>query len=193
MIFSLEGILRFKSFHYIVVETGGVGYRIFVGPQTMKALPLQDENVKVYTSLYQRENEIELYGFAAIAEMEFFETLINISGIGPKSALGILSVAPLDTLKKAIAAGQANYLTKVSGIGRKTAEKIILELKDKLGDGKGGEMFGEDEEVLAALQALGYSLKEAREAIHRIPENARGSEERIKSALKAVSKNFKLK
>ena len=190
MIFSIEGIFRFKASNYIVVEAGGVGYKVFAGPQTLKAMPVQDKNVKVYTSLYQRENEIELYGFATIAEMEFFETLNKISGIGPKSSLGVLGVAPLDTLKKAIAAGQIEYLTKVSGIGKKTAQKVILELKDKLGKGGIiGEEFGADEEVLDALQALGYSIKEAREAIHKLPDDYKGTEKRIKEVLKMVGRS----
>lgn len=184
MIFSVDGTLELKSLGYAVIQAGGVGYRVFVGAETLKALPVQGQKVKLFTSLYKRETSIELYGFPTIAEMEFFEVLNTISGIGPKSALGILNVAPLDTLKRAIGSGQIEYLTKVSGIGKKTAQKVILELKDKLGAGMEGEAFGEDEDVLGALQALGYSLKEARDAIHVLPSDVQGAEKRIKEALK---------
>ncbi|MDP2676479.1 MAG: Holliday junction branch migration protein RuvA [bacterium] len=188
MIFSIEGTLQLKALSYIVVEANGVGYRVRVGTETLKNLPAQGEKAKIFTSLYQRENDIELYGFLNIAEMEFFEVLNNISGIGPKSALGILNVAPLDTLKRAIAGGQIEYLTKVSGIGKKTAQRVIIELKEKLGASGGGEEFGEDEDVMRALQALGYSLKEARDAIHALPKDIQGAEKRIKEALKIVGR-----
>jgi len=188
MIFSIEGILQLKTLSYVVVEAGGVGYRVRVGSETLKHTPALGQKTKIYTSLYQRENDIELYGFSTIAEMEFFEVLNSISGIGPKSALGILSIAPLDTLKRAIAGGQIDYLTKVSGIGKKTAQRVVIELRDKLGAGSGGEELGEDEDVLHALQALGYSVKEARDAIHALPSDIQGAEGRIKEALKRMGR-----
>jgi len=127
------------------------------------------------------------------AELEFFETLIQISGIGPKGGLGIMSVAPLDTLKKAIASGGTSYLTKVSGIGRKTAEKIILELRDKL-SAKGVTVAGipelkEESDALDALVALGYSQFEARDTLSSVPEEIRGASERVKAALKRLGRS----
>lgn len=188
MIFSIEGVLEAKALSYIVVEANGVGYRVRVGAETLKNLPAQGQRAKIFTSLYQRENDIELYGFLHIAEMEFFEVLITVSGVGPKSALGILNIAPLDTLKRAIATGQVEYLTKVSGIGKKTAQRVVIELKEKLGATTGGEELGEDQDVLGALQALGYSVKEARDAIHALPSDIQGAEKRIKEALKRVGR-----
>jgi len=188
MIFSIEGTIQLKALSYVVVEAHGVGYRVRIGAETLKNLPAQGQKTKIFTSLYQRENDIELYGFSAIAEMEFFEVLNTVSGIGPKSALSILNIAPLDTLKRAIATGQIEYLTKVSGIGKKTAQRIVIDLKEKLGATTGGEELGEDEDVLHALQALGYSAKEARDAIHVLPSNVQGAEKRIREALKRIGK-----
>lgn len=190
MIFFLTGTVSLKALHYIVIDVAGVGYKVFVGPETLGRIPAQGQKVKIFTSLYKRETEIELYGFGTAAELEFFETLNRISGIGPKSALGILNVAPLDTLKRAIASGETNYLTKVSGIGRKTAEKIVLELRDKLGKaGDESKSLGADEDVINALQALGYSFKESRDAIYKLPRDIHGAEARLKEALKLLGKS----
>src|SRR3989338_5545815 len=149
MISAIEGTVELKGDRYAVIATGGgVFYRIFASAETLRKIPEKSQNinpstssgqapstplrVKLWTHLYQREDTTELYGFLHYPELEFFELLIQISGIGPKSGLGIMAVASLDTLKKAIASGDTSYLTKVSGIGRKTAEKVILELRDKM-------------------------------------------------------------
>lgn len=190
MIFSLEGLVSLRALAYVVVDVVGVGYKVFVGSETLGRIPGQGQKIKIFTSLYKRETEIELYGFMTVAELEFFETLKRISGIGPKSALGILNVAPLDTIKRAIASGQTSYLTKVSGIGKKTAEKVVLELRDKLGKGADeSEGMGADEDVINALQALGYSLKESRDAIYTLDPAVKGAEARLKAALKFLGKS----
>ncbi|MEK7576195.1 MAG: Holliday junction branch migration protein RuvA, partial [Patescibacteria group bacterium] len=152
-----------------------------------KAAGAHGSKVNLYTHLYVRENAMELYGFCSMAELEFFEMLICISGIGPKSAVGVLSVAPIDSLKRAIASGESSYLTKVSGIGRRIAEKIILELRDKLGGVDGVVLGSDDTDALDALIALGYNAREAREALHKVsPEKS--IDEKIKTALKSLSK-----
>jgi len=188
MIIRLEGKILMKGDRFVALDVNGVGYRIFCGPQAIKAAPKKDGQFFLWTHLHVREDAMELYGFLEYAELEFFEMLIGISGIGPKGALGVLAVAPLDNIKRAISSGETNYLTKVSGIGRKTAEKIVLELRDKLGGLGGGEaggmMLKEDQDVLGALQSLGYSLSEAREAMKQIPDGAEGTNNRIKEALK---------
>jgi len=181
-----------KGERFVALDVNGVSYRIFCGPQTIKAAPKSGGQFSLWTHLHVREDAMELYGFLEYAELEFFEMLIGISGIGPKGALGVLAVAPLDNIKRAISSGETNYLTKVSGIGRKTAEKIVLELRDKLGGLGGGEaggmMLKEDQDVLSALQSLGYSLSEARDAMKQIPEGAEGTNNRIKEALKILGK-----
>src|SRR3989338_2952272 len=126
MISIIEGTIEFKAQQSVVVKTvSGVGYKIFAPEETLHKIPEKGASVKLWTHLYVREDALELYGFIHFAELELFETLIGISGIGPKGALGVLGIAPVDTLKKAIATGDTSYLTRVSGIGRKTAEKIV--------------------------------------------------------------------
>jgi len=191
MISHISGTLLMKTDKFFIVDVNNVGFRVFVNAQTIKNAPKKGEQIFLWTHLYNREgaNAQELYGFLEYAELEFFEMLIQISGIGPKSALGVLAVAPLDTLKKAISLGETSYLTKVSGIGRKIAEKIVLELREKLGAlESGGAMFKDDQDVLEALQSLGYSNSEAREALKHIPESISGANNRIKEALKTLSK-----
>ncbi|MBI2639657.1 MAG: Holliday junction branch migration protein RuvA [Candidatus Sungbacteria bacterium] len=195
MIAYLDGAAVFKGQRYVVINAGGIGYRVFVAPETLKKIPEKDESsnpstslrVKLWVHLYVREDALELYGFLHHPELEFFEMLINISGIGPKSGLGIMNIAPLDTLKRAIAAGDTSYLTRVSGIGRKTAEKIVLELREKMA-GKGvlveAPELKEEADALEALVSLGYSQSEAREALRRVPNEVISPEKRIKEALR---------
>ena len=176
----------FKGERYVILDVGGFGYKIFAAPTVMKELAA-GSSAKLCTHLHVKEDSLELYGFLYQEELDFFELLISISGIGPRSALGVLSVAPVDTIKKAISSGDTSYLTKVSGIGRKTAEKIVLELKDKLGFGKisyASDEMKEDTDILDALLALGYSHRDAREMIQKIPTNIKGREARLKEALK---------
>ena len=192
MISHLDGVIVFKGDRFAIVSVGGVGYKVHIAPETLRSTPSVGEVIKMWTHLHVRETDMELYGFPTFAEMQFFEVLISISGIGPKSALGILGVAPLDTLKRAIAAGESNYLTKVSGVGKRMAEKIILELKDKLGganmpDGVRTELAA-DADVLDALIAMGYSQHEARQVVSRIPAGVSGIKERLGEALKGLGK-----
>lgn len=186
MVGHLEGKVVFKGERYAILGVGGVGYKVFVSAAANKEL-VAGSQAKLWTHLHIREDAMELYGFLHRAELEFFEMLISISGIGPKSALGVMALAPVDTIKRAISSGDTSYLTKVSGIGRKTAGKIVLELKDKFGFGKvsfTGEEFKEDTDILDALISLGYSQKEARDMIQRIPQDIKGRDKRLKEALK---------
>jgi holliday junction DNA helicase RuvA len=174
-----------------VVNVGGVGYRVFVGQETLGKLPQNGGNVKLWTHQHVREDSIELYGFLTFAELDFFETVIHVPGIGPKGGLGVLGVAPLDTLKKAIAAGDTSYLTRVSGIGKKMAEKIVLELKEKMA-GRGVTVeapeLKDEADALEALVSLGYSTREAREALAQVPAEIVTMEKRVGAALKNLGK-----
>ena len=186
----LDGTIEMKGEKFVVVGVAGVGYKVFVGAETLHKISEKNASVKLWTHQHVREDALELYGFLHFAELELFETLIGISGIGPKGALGVLSVAPVDTLKKAIASGDTSYLTRVSGIGRKTAEKIILELREKMA-GKGVGIMDvpelkEEADALDALVQIGYSQREAREALQRVPKETKGAEKRIKEALKKL-------
>ncbi len=192
MIGKLTGKIEFRGDKFVILDVAGIGYKIFTAPETVKKARGK-EDFSLWTHLHVREDALELYGFLSFAELEFFEMLIGISGIGPKSALGIIGVAPLDNLKQAISSGETNYLTKVSGVGRKTAEKIIIELKEKLGsaefmEGRIGALRDE-QDALDALQSLGYSMREARDAMKRVPKEIEGAQNRIKEALKNLGKS----
>ncbi len=192
MITLLEGTVELVGEKYAVVKTGGVGYRVYMTSSALEKLPERGYQVKVWTHHYVREDTAALYGFLAHAELALFEMLLSVSGIGPKGALGILAMGSVDTLKKAIAAGDASYLTRVSGIGRKIAEKIILELREKMA-GRGvsvdaPELKGEAD-ALDALLSLGYSQREAREALAKVSGRASGAEEKVREALKLLGRS----
>ncbi|MDD5032910.1 MAG: Holliday junction branch migration protein RuvA [Candidatus Pacebacteria bacterium] len=192
MIARIEGEVVFKAQRFVVLETAGVGYKIFISMETLSGIPATGEKFILWIHTHVREDDISLYGFLNYSELEFFEQLIQISGIGPKSALAVLSVAPLDVLKKAIGSGEISYLTKVSGIGKKLAEKIILELKDKLSASgvliKDGS-FVEGEYAVEALKSLGYSLRESREAVMKVGQDIKGTENIVREALRNINKN----
>ena len=190
MIGFIEGKIEQISDRFAIINVNGVGYKVFISLNTFKNLPEKGEKVKLYTSLYVRENIMALYGFLTKEELEFFELLISISGIGPKGALGVLSVAPIKSLKRAIASGETEILTKVSGIGKKTAGKIILELRSKIEDisEEGRREVDTDSEVIDVLVSLGYKLNEAREALKKIPEDIKEVGQKVKQALKLLGK-----
>jgi len=189
MIARLEGIIVHVADKFLIVDVSGVGYKLFVTTETLTSSLLGDHaSFWVHTAV--RENSIDLYGFKNTNEMSFFELLLDVSGIGPRSALSILAIAPIDTLKRAIATGDTGYLNKVSGIGKKTAEKIIIELRDKLQDYKNDsdtlQTLRDESDILEALKSLGYSQNEARDALKKVDPEATGMNARIKEALKIL-------
>lgn len=189
MIGKISGKIGHQGERFAIVETaGGVGYKIFLTPETLKAVSRQPSAVSFWTHLAVRENALDLYGFLEKTDLDFFELLLSVSGIGPKSALAIISLAPPETLTKAISAGDGSYLTKVSGIGRKSAEKIVLELRDKIGSLETGSGLKEEGEAIEALQSLGYNLREAREALKQVPSEVVETSEKVRAALKHLSR-----
>jgi Holliday junction DNA helicase RuvA len=189
MIARIEGIIVHVADKFLIVDVSGVGYKLYITTENLAVSILgEHSSFWVYTAV--RENSIDLYGFKNINEMSFFELLLDVSGIGPRSALSILTVAPIDTLKRAIATGDTSYLNKVSGIGRKTAEKIIVELRDKLQDYKDeGDTPGllrDESDIVEALKSLGYSQNEARDALKQVPSTTLGTNARIKEALQIL-------
>lgn len=187
MIRSLSGKILVRSTNKIIVEVGGVGYLVYVSPH-MSAELIDEGEVSIWTYLAVRETALDLYGFKTQEELSFFELLLSISGIGPKSALGILSIASLDELRRAIRENNPSYLTTVSGVGKKSAEKIVLELKDKVGKTEIGEerTLGNDMEAIEALQSLGYPTHIARDILRGVPEDVVGTAERLRAALKKL-------
>ena len=188
MISKITGQVIHKADKFIVIETNNIGYKVF-GTAELLNLAKAEAELKVWTYLAVRENALDLYGFADKKELDFFELLITISGVGPKTALGILNVASVDSLRQAISTGETAHLTKVSGLGKKMADKIVLELKGKLGSYE-EVSFGHKEEIdaLEALKSLGYSHKEAREALQEIGKTITTTSGRVKAALKHLGK-----
>ncbi len=186
MIGSIKGKIILKTDKFLIVETSGVGYKVNVSPDTLSKLKKTNEEVLLWIHTHVREDILDLYGFLDRQELEFFEMLINVSGIGPKGALSILGIAPIETLKRAIGTGDTAYLTKISGIGRKTAEKIIIELRDKIEVGKTGTSLQGELDALEALKSLGYSQNEAREALKKVNPLA-DTNTKIRESLKILS------
>lgn len=176
----------------MIVVVNGVGYKVFVLPPTSIAATVGAE-VALHTHQYVRENALELYGFKRPEELRMFEVLIGVTGIGPKTALGILSITTPEQLRGAVISGNVGLLTKVSGIGKKTAERLLVELKDtfiaeqkkRIGD-VAPTMYEGDVEVIEALERLGYSVGEARKAIEALPKDLIDTEARLKAALKQI-------
>ena len=189
MISSIRGTVLELGNRYVSIDINGLGYKVFVTDDALHTLKVGTE-ASLRTHLVVREDALDLYGFINLTEKNFFELLISISGIGPKSALNILSMVASDTLASAIRSGSTAHLVKVSGIGRKTAEKIVLELRDKLG-GIGGEDMSAgmsaDADAIEALKALGYDANEAREALKKISKEISDTGAKVKAALKMLS------
>ncbi|HPA25786.1 MAG TPA: Holliday junction branch migration protein RuvA [bacterium] len=195
MIAYLSGLIKFKTEKSIVLDVHNVGYEIFLSQQNLEKNKLGVEK-SFFIHLHMREDSLELFGFETEEEKRFFELLISVSGVGPKSALAVLSMAKLNELKQAILKNDATLLRKVSGIGQKTAERLIVELKNKLRefalndeDKNNSHQAGSD--TFNALESLGYSTNEIREALRQIDAQIEDENEIIKSALKILGKNKK--
>lgn len=191
----IKGIFKSIGKEYIVIECGDIGYKILTSGSTISNMPSIEEKVKIYTYQIVREDFIGLYGFLTKEEIEMFTLLISISGVGPKAALSLMSIANVSTLKYAIITEDDKLITKAPGIGKKTAQRIILELKDKIGvsdaiDDTGiliertenSEKIGE---ALGALIALGYSDKEAEKSLEKV-DKTKSVEEIIKQCLRIL-------
>jgi len=192
MISKLTGAVAEKDSDYLIIEVGGIGYKVNVSPDVI-AKAKEKEEISLFTYLAVRENSLDLYGFLGKGELVFFELLVSVSGIGPKGALGVLSQATPIQLETSITTGDCSILTKVSGIGEKTAERIILELKNKIGkisslQGSARKDSNVDVETMEALLALGYSQRDAQEALREIGSKTKNVNEKIKRALKILGR-----
>lgn len=188
MIAQLQGTVTGKNNRSIVLDVHGVGCRVNVPTDTLTEIKT-GQAITLYTHLAVREDALELFGFATKLELDYFHLLVTVPGIGPKSALTVLSLATPEVLRKAITAEDTGYLTRVSGIGRKNAEKIVLTLKDKLTPTtpSGGETSTDlaiEADALEALKSLGYSAAEARDALKKV--GGGDTSARIKTALQAL-------
>ncbi|MEI6396583.1 MAG: Holliday junction branch migration protein RuvA [Candidatus Taylorbacteria bacterium] len=195
MISLLRGRIFEIANRSIVIDVNGVGYKVSITEDALHGLKTGQE-LAVWTHLAVRENSQDLYGFTSKKERDFFELLITVSGIGPKTALNILSLVASESLVRAIRDGSTAHLVKVSGIGRKTAEKIVLELKEKMGGYESGDTNGDgeyiagmssDADAIEALKALGYDAGEARDAIKKVADKKlTDTGAKVKAALKVL-------
>ncbi len=197
----IKGSLEIKGNDYVVIEAGGVGYKIFAPSTTIEKLGEIGSNVKVYTHYYVREDNISLYGFYTLEELRMFELLIGVSGVGAKSATAILANISPSKFALSVITDDVKELTKLPGIGAKSAQRIILELKDKLkteettaklDDYSTYQVIEKQDnvhEALSALQVLGYPVKEATKAVTAFDSTDLSIEEIIKKALAYFAKN----
>ncbi len=196
----IEGQVCEKTNGSLVLLAAGVGWQISCSNNTLQAAPAQGETMRCYTVLNVREDAMELYGFATKEEKRMFQQLTSVSGVGAKTALGLLGAMPLRDLNLAILLGDVNALARAPGIGKKTAQRIALELKEKVtqvdvsaqADAAGGVReipgpAGEAAEAIEALTALGYSAAEARDAVSRVKDQSDRAEELIRLALRNMA------
>ena len=188
MIGRLAGILLEKNPPQILLDVQGVGYELDVPMSTFYNLPAVHEKVVLHTQLIVREDAHLLFGFATLDERTVFRQLLKISGVGPKLALSVLSGLSLADLADAVARKEAGRLTKIPGVGKKTAERLLLELKGKIAEGAARPAAGSAGEVIDALVGLGYSEKEALGAVKGLPPGLAVAEG-IRAALKALAKS----
>ena len=198
MIAYLNGILELKFNGYIIIDVMGVGYKVFMSETSINKLGEIGDKVRVYTHYHVREDEISLYGFLNIEELNMFELLISVSGVGAKSALNTLAYIEPSTFALAVVSNDTSKLVKIPGIGAKTAARIVLELKDKLKNQdivknkvdkieSNIENKENIEEAITALQVLGYNKKEIEKIFEKIEDTNISLEELIKKGLKYLS------
>jgi len=188
MIASLNGVLESLGSDWAIINVGGIGFHVHMPSSTVGTLGTVGREVHLHTHLHVREDSMALYGFASTEELELFEVLLSVSGFGPKLALAVLSTMSVEQVSMAIATGSVDLLTMVPGIGKKTAQRLVLELKDKIAAripvAPTAQLAQEDADLMAALASLGYSLAEASRAIAALPRSANLSlEEKVKQAL----------
>jgi holliday junction DNA helicase RuvA len=188
MIAGIKGTIEAIGSNFVIVGTSGVSFQIYLPSSTLSHLGAVGQQTKLHTHLHVREDNLTLYGFGSSRELALFETVTTVKGIGPKLGLALLSAMDVDQLTNAIASGDAALITGVPGIGKKTAERIVLELKDKMGSqwliSQGVQNIKDSSDLMEALLTLGYSASEAAKAVASLPNSVENLEERLKLALK---------
>ncbi len=190
MISSLRGLVQHIGSDHLIIEVGGVGLKVSVPSSVLESVGDVGTVAVIFTHLIVREDALALYGFSSEEQRSLFETLLGVQGVGPRLALAVLSYVSPENLRRAVSLEQPDLLGKIPGVGKKTAEKIVFHLKDKLGTdlllgGLAAPITDRDTEILAALTALGYSVVEAQAALQAIPRDAPPDvEERVRLALR---------
>jgi holliday junction DNA helicase RuvA len=193
MIASLEGIIDAVSKDNLIVNVNGIGFKVTVTTSVLSEMGITGREVKLYTHFHVREDDMSLFGFSSLDELKLFETLISVSGLGPKTGMAMLSAMSADQVAMAIASGSVETLTTIPGIGKKTADRLILELKDKVGgvmiSTPAGRAAQENADVVGALVSLGYSVQETTKAVNALPSGKKLSlEEKVKLTLQYLGK-----
>ena len=192
MFYSIKGKILDKRKNYLILETeGGLGFKIFVSPVFYNDIPDIGEVGRFFVYVFIKDEKyFEIFGFLSEEDSQFFELLKKVNGVGPRSAMAIFEAGPSNIIKEAIATEKSEVLSRASGIGKKLAEKIILELKEKVSSNTilSGVSLEKDLELEDALVGLGYNKSDARQSIKMIPEDLSEFEERFKSALKVLGK-----
>lgn len=190
MIGYLKGEVKEKTQDGVIIYISGVGYSVNIPNSFISKLKI-GEHAEIFVYTHAREDILALFGFESREDLDFFKLLLSVSGIGPKVALAICSSAPTNKLKNSISKGDPSLLSAVSGVGKKTAEKAVVELKNKLGFiGDGNKIFegGDTEEVYEALLSLGFQKNEILDAIRNLPNNMENTDDKIRYILKKIGK-----
>lgn len=188
MIASIRGKLEAVGTDYLIVDVNGIGFQVYAPPSALGSFGATGNEVKLYTHFQVREDGISLYGFSSTSELALFKNLLGVSGLGPRLALTMISEMDIESLAAAIISGNVELLTAIRGIGKKTASRIVLELRDKLATGEAilplSAVSQENNDVIAALISLGYSTAEAARAVNGLPRDEKlALEDKIKFAL----------
>lgn len=191
MLYYLKGKIISKDEDCVILESGQTGYQIFVSSTFYNSLKIGKELAIYIRQFIQNEREIKLFGFRTEEELKFFESLISVSGVGPRSAMDILSIASVPEIKKAILKQDSDFITKGHGIGKKTAERVVLELKNKIEpsfdtDGITTLKAKDEQDATQALVGLGYTIQQAREALNQVSDDITEMGQRVKEALKIL-------
>lgn len=192
MILTLTGVVAEKLLDQVIIDVAGIGYGVLMTPDCLSSLKL-DQKTRLYIHEHIRENSDELFGFLMLEEKMFFELLLSVSGVGPKMALNILSIGEAPEVRQAISSGDIKFLQSAIGVGRKVAERVVVDLKDKVGFAGSADISkllsatrNNKDEATQALMALGYSLQDATDALSSI-DGKLPLDERVKLALKGKS------
>lgn len=191
MIGSIRGKVILKDGNHLLIEVSGVGYRVLVSSKVISSINL-DSEIFVYTYTFVREDALELFGFPEIGDLKLFENLISVSGVGPKTAMAVFSILTRQEVVAAVIKADTNAFSAVPRLGKKNAQKIIIELKNKLGDDGSFDLDlgenSENDDVFTALKTFGFSHKEIAEALKNIDKNTESTDEKIKLSLKYLGK-----
>ncbi|MCD7873314.1 MAG: Holliday junction branch migration protein RuvA [Clostridiales bacterium] len=201
MIYNVKGELTYTDPQFVVIECGGIGFKCFTSLTTVKSIGKTGSSVNLFTYLSVKEDAMDLFGFSTLEELNFFKLLITVSGVGPKAAVSVLSELSPEKLAVAVASADVKAITKANGVGKKTAERIVLELKDKMSSLSGSSEFSaassaasvsDDSasgEAVAALVALGFGQSDAAVAVGQMDKSL-SADEMIRLGLKQLSKNL---